>query len=99
MRYKNQLVLPLLTFVIITIVWYFVLDSIMRVSTDICARVDCLPLGDRMWPMLFGSGCCGSLTTFREFAHQLLLLLAPGVILAGAMFVVLTIARIRDDRR
>ena len=89
MKNKNRLLFSLLIFAVVTVVWYFVLDAKTQASADLCAVVDCLPQGELTWPLLFGSGCCGSLTTFRWFITQLLQLLATGVILAGVTFVVL----------
>lgn len=82
MQNKNRWLFSLFVFVVVTIIWYFVLDARTQVSGGFCALVDCLQPSERTWPLLYGSTCCGSTTIFREFAYQLLQLLAPGVILA-----------------
>lgn len=89
MSNKNRFVLPVLVFIVVTIVWYFILDARAQVSANLCELVDCFPPEGQPWRLLYGSTCCGSLTTFRVFVSQLLQLLVPGAVLAGGVSLVL----------
>ncbi|MDA1038061.1 MAG: hypothetical protein O2877_00020 [bacterium] len=82
MNHKNRVMITVVVLTVVTVIWYFVLDARGKVNADVCAMVDCVPLSEWSWPLLYGSGCCGPTTTFRVFGFQLLQLLAPGVILA-----------------